>query len=376
MSQDTKPDRRFMKGTEGNPDYMIVAQNGKIVLGVKPIFYPVGPAGTILACRIRSTATEATVSDGTVYQGTANHVVNAWPDIPFEKIDESSRASIVVGVLVNTGPGAVSKLVDGLAKSGAGREMCKWIMRRVPETYAVVSPDQMLDWIVEGWTEEIEPLLGASGPVAMLSSVDPISQLQDTVKEQAKKVKQGIKDKKEAKKQGMTVIETAGDGHGDSLTAAVAQAIGKQHGGGHKEGTPLLMTIFEKIDGDTKESMKNQLVNLLKAENLSVDPDAMWAEFEKWAAQHKPHLLDDPGSGEEGNVISLWGAKKQGENTPQTGQPWSQTDFEGSDGGPLPGEQDGDPEGSEGDEVVEDDEPTHDDDPDWDPDDDLPPASA
>lgn len=357
MSESTTAgDHRYIKGSEGGVDYLIVAQNGKIVLGMKPLILQAGPAGTVLACRVRSAHASGSLETGGVVQGTSNHVAKAWPDIPFEKISEEVRASIVVGTLINVPVAHAALLSDSVDKVGAGREVCKWVMRRVPETYAVVAPDDMLSWIVEGWQAEIENLGSAPAQPALVTAVDPVSEIAEVAKQKTVEAAEKINQKKKDKKAGYTVIETTGDGKGDSTVAAVKKALGFKSGGGADKGGSLLEAIFSKVVGLTDSDKKAHLANLLKAENLSVDPDQLWPEYQKWAAASGgtgPAGQAAGGQDDQGddNVVHLWGSKYKAwaqKKSVQSAQETSPVDFEGSDGGALPEDGDDDPGASDG----------------------------
>lgn len=362
MSENTTADaRRYIKGTEGGVDYLIVAQNGKIVLGMKPLLSGAGPAGTVLGCRVRSAHASESLETGGVVQGTANHVATAWPDIPFEKVDAGVRASIAVGALVNVPLSHSGMLSDSIEKIGVGREVCKWVMRRVPETYAVVTPDDMLSWMVEGWQTEIEKLGSAPAQPAMATAVDPVSEMSEVVKQKVLEAQQKINQKQKDKKAGYTVIETTGDGKGGYgvVVDAVKNVLVDKSGGGADNGGSLLEAIFSKVAGLTEADKKTHLAKLLKAESLSVDPDHLWPEYEKWAAANGGAESAGQAAGgqpDQGgdNVVQLWADKNkawaQKLKGVQGAQGPSPVDFEGSDGGDLPDDGDDDPGASDDDE--------------------------
>lgn len=100
---------KYILGTEGNPDYLVIAETGPFRLGVKAIMQN-GPGGTVaLAFRVRSVRIDGqTTEDGKVF-------LDAWP-IPFEAVDVQ-RASVVMLNLVNRSYLQLAEIVDKAEKS-------------------------------------------------------------------------------------------------------------------------------------------------------------------------------------------------------------------------------------------------------------------
>lgn len=86
-------DLKYLLGSEGSPDYLVIAEQQGLRLGVKGLM-SAGPNETImLVLRVRTVKADGQeVEDGKVF-------VNSWP-IPFEKIS-TIRASVELVNLVN-----------------------------------------------------------------------------------------------------------------------------------------------------------------------------------------------------------------------------------------------------------------------------------
>lgn len=100
---------KYMKGTEGKPEYLILAEEGDLRLGVKGYSKP-GPGGAIaLVLRIRTQhASKDEVVDKTEF-------VNAWP-INFEKLS-TRRASCELFQLVNQSQLQLEKICKAANKA-------------------------------------------------------------------------------------------------------------------------------------------------------------------------------------------------------------------------------------------------------------------
>lgn len=99
----------YMKGTEGKPDYMIVAKQDGLRLGIKGVLEP-GPAGCLmLSMRIRSQP----ISKPTVKKVEA--YTNVWP-LNFTKVSPE-RASCQLSQLVNQSMLSFEKVFNAASKA-------------------------------------------------------------------------------------------------------------------------------------------------------------------------------------------------------------------------------------------------------------------
>lgn len=311
---DTKtklPDLYFMKGTENSPDFLVVAQNGLITLGIKPMLSNLGPGGLVPQLRLRSTYCEKTLKPGKVVEAAGGkNCATAWPDIPFDKVEENTRASVVVGTLVDVHGMLGEASFQALEESGAFRELCKWVMRRVPEQYAVVTPDQMYDFVRSVIGVLLRPEEASDKAPKMLSPVDSVTTVSDIVKEHVKKMQDSGAFKPYPKAYAeKNVVETKADGMGGSNEEALHSSIGQVIGGGTKEGKSFLDELFSKIDSTTDKGIRDQIVGLFGKANITLnDPDQMVATYKAWKSKTQvPGAA--PQNAEGGNVVSLWGDK-------------------------------------------------------------------
>lgn len=99
-------EREFIEGTGGKSDYLIIAQNGKVRIGLKPIVENLSGSSsglTIIGFRLRSVPMPGE-------QCTENELTGAWPNIAFHAISVV-RASTTVGGVVDTQRVATSELL-------------------------------------------------------------------------------------------------------------------------------------------------------------------------------------------------------------------------------------------------------------------------
>ena len=85
-----KEDVTYLSGTEGIPDYALIATVGDVGLGVKVLVETIGPFGFFVGIRLRS----ANVDSGKPSE--ASTLLSAWPKLDFQKVNDD-RASAVFG---------------------------------------------------------------------------------------------------------------------------------------------------------------------------------------------------------------------------------------------------------------------------------------
>lgn len=322
MSEPEKktPEMNFIKGTSNKPEYLVVAQNGKVVLGIKPRLDAVGRLGIIPGLRIRSTYADKSLHAEAVPISGNVDCATAWPNIPFTKIDESTRASMMIGMFVLADPKRHEHVSKALEKSQAVDELCKWIMRRVPEKFAVVSPEQMAEFVDSVLKYKYSPCVKAGVVGQTITAVESYGDLQAAIQEAYPKLKDDMIDPDPYKEK--AILKTSAEGAGSSGSSALADALGMAKGGGAKSGKSLLDEIFGKVTATDDKGIRDQLVGLFGHHNLTIgDPDHFVTEYKNWLKTKQVPATPDEGASAEGesNVISLWGGKSEGSDKKSPG---------------------------------------------------------
>jgi hypothetical protein len=144
---------RYMLGTHGSPDYLIIAQNGDVALGIKPLFLAdMNFAGSFMGLRLRSArvkkkAKAAQTPDGAAKFPTPMPLDKAWPGIKWGKIDHE-RCSVVIGTVFNKGVFDFPKIIETIDKADIIGQFCQFLEQIVPAEHFVVSPDTMKSWLM------------------------------------------------------------------------------------------------------------------------------------------------------------------------------------------------------------------------------------
>lgn len=142
-------DNKYILGSEGSPDYLVIAEDKTYRLGVKGLLQN-GPGGTVaLAFRVRAVRTDGKATeDGKVF-------LDAWP-IPFEAVGPG-RASVVMLNLVNRSYLQLAEVVEKGEKSRfANKVFDYFIGRGIKLSVDKVTVCQHLN---KQWFSEIEDQL-------------------------------------------------------------------------------------------------------------------------------------------------------------------------------------------------------------------------
>lgn len=147
---------KFITGTEGTPDYLVVAISHGAALGIKPIMMalatPVGFKGVFVGLRVRA-ASEA--GENKVVSMTMASILQmkpqaswdaAFPDIKFDQMDKS-RASTQMGVTIPRQAWQMPQIMSIIDEKNVCTSFVQWIMERVTPNQMQVSAADMEMWI-------------------------------------------------------------------------------------------------------------------------------------------------------------------------------------------------------------------------------------
>jgi hypothetical protein len=169
--------QRFILGTEGKPDYLVLAERGGVVLGFKPVVLPLVKVGTLagifVGFRLRSahaqgvTAKPVDGAENVVSFQKKLGLTEAWPAIKFSKVDDA-RASVVVGNPYEvTGDQLalipfMDMLTEGNAFAGAWEAIVDW----VPNEAWEVTSGELTNYFSDKTRDELKLLIAALAPPA------------------------------------------------------------------------------------------------------------------------------------------------------------------------------------------------------------------
>lgn len=162
---------KYMKGTEGNPDYLVVAEEGNLRLGIKGFSKP-GPGGTIaLILRVRTQTKDGKmVKDKTQF-------VNAWP-IQFTKLS-TNRASCELTQLVNQSQLQFIKIINGAAKARFGSKAFDFF-ENLGINMACPRED-LVEHLEDQWFSGAKEIINEADPAFILSTFVDFSLLSQNV---------------------------------------------------------------------------------------------------------------------------------------------------------------------------------------------------
>ena len=211
MSKKTKSEKQFIVGTEGNPDYLVVASLAGHVLGVKPITLQM-PDRTYLGVRVRSVykAQEGDmVSENEVVSITHKDAF----DIDFDKQDES-RASTMFLASVPRMIWQQDDLITAVEAIDVGGKVARWLSQRVGDVNLTLPLNEIAEFVCEGVVKSINDTVENSN-LLPTEPVDPLQQMLQPPQWQAKKAEAVTAVGQKAKKAGLTLINGGGDDNQD-----------------------------------------------------------------------------------------------------------------------------------------------------------------
>lgn len=213
-----KAELKYMVGTGGAADYLVVAVRNNVALGIKPVLAPMSGHGTAFCLRVRS------APFGGAQQLTGNALSKAWPDINFEKMPDemSTRCSTMVAQLISSTIFEAGTLFAAASKLRVPSKLCDWVQRRVQEEFAVVDHAAMKAFIVEGFKKECEKFPLAIGEPKLLGIATSLAETVQAIK--SGEIVTDHKDKAKKPKPKFGVI-AGGLGNHTGLAAALIQKM-------------------------------------------------------------------------------------------------------------------------------------------------------
>lgn len=146
----------MMIGTNGSPDYIVIAGRGDVALGIKPGPMYDGlkmnvPGTVFVSARLRSARVDGKAytppEESNGFSPNPPSLREAWPNVTWEKADDK-RASTTIGALIRgnaskPGPEAdafVAKLKDGTV---AGR-LADYLFELIGEKHMLLSREELV----------------------------------------------------------------------------------------------------------------------------------------------------------------------------------------------------------------------------------------
>lgn len=149
----------YVKGTSGNPEYLIVSKRGRCVMAVKPEFgYDKKGLAFSLGVRVRVCADPEEVF--TSKPLTANEITATFPTIKFTSLD-NSRGSIGLGSVFKKGA-VMTKTQAALAAVGKAEVPLYFTTAIYAALPVPQHPKEIVaDWLQEQWEDQIIETCGA-----------------------------------------------------------------------------------------------------------------------------------------------------------------------------------------------------------------------
>lgn len=157
---------KFIVGSEGGMDYLVVAINKDVCLGVKPVLGaipPVTPGGSVqlfVGARIRAARMQEQ-PNSVVEIGNLTAISSplgfqeAFPDIQFQKVNKQ-RASTELGVLLPFTPWIKGSTTESIQKVQYHQKLAEFLMKNVPEGGSfAVEPDEFMQFIKDRYNANI-----------------------------------------------------------------------------------------------------------------------------------------------------------------------------------------------------------------------------
>lgn len=188
MAEDTEV--KFIVGSEGQNDYIVLAESDGAVLGVKPVLMVLskgqGPYGVYVGLRIRSASASKPDTVISIASASLLNMVKpkSWaekfPGITFDKVDKS-RASAMMGLHVLRQPWQTVELMQVIKTKMLVTKMLVWIAKKVPEDQFILSPPLAKEWLEAKFEHALEGMGAAFPNLADDHDPDP-GYLEDVMK--------------------------------------------------------------------------------------------------------------------------------------------------------------------------------------------------
>ncbi len=146
--------QKMIVGSEGSLDYLVVAQNVNIMLGIKPLFETFihgETKGMMLGARIRAiNSTEDNVVELKGKEKGAEISMTfkaAFPAIRWSAINEK-RASAVLGMIIPRSPYQIEEIREAAEAVRYYGKLVEWLQSHVPdEKMFVISVEAVTEWL-------------------------------------------------------------------------------------------------------------------------------------------------------------------------------------------------------------------------------------
>lgn len=173
---------KYMLGTEGTPDYLVIAEDEGLRLGIKGLMQE-GPSATLLlGVRVRSTAISGNdVPDNKVFSDT-------WP-VPFEKID-ASRASVEIVNLVSCTYLQFETLVAAAKKARFASKAFDYFEGL--DIKMAVAREDVIEHLHKQWFDEALTNINSETPALLFSNYVPVSKMVSALKNELTVTQKGV----------------------------------------------------------------------------------------------------------------------------------------------------------------------------------------
>ncbi len=158
---------KYMTGTEGNPDYLIIADSSGRYLGIKPII-AVPNNGTVLGVRVRSCRKKSDIdlSDFDDFDEKKTHGT-AFPELTFDRTDEARAATEIV-MFVPRYLYQEGAVIEALGVCAIPEKLARFLRQRVPVESLLV-PEKVIAKFI---TDKMKALIEQSGPQFLDEALD------------------------------------------------------------------------------------------------------------------------------------------------------------------------------------------------------------
>lgn len=169
-----KSARKFIIGSNGHPDYLLIAEKTNIQLGLKVVVEDAIMAmgsqkdrKTLVGLRIRSAPAAGTGEQNLKVFVPQKALVDAWPKIQFGKIDDT-RASTFIGGIPSTTITTGEDLKKFVTEFEIASTLAGFVCECVPAEELQYSKSELTEYITEAFAEIAgnRPSATASAPAS------------------------------------------------------------------------------------------------------------------------------------------------------------------------------------------------------------------
>ena len=188
---------KMIAGSEGNMDYMVLAQNKNHVLAVKAIVQCVPQYGAFVGGRLRACAAhnpgemkEVSVGES-LEEFSKGDFGSSFPGMTFSLVN-LSRGSVIVGLLIPRAPWQTDELKQALHTTRVGLKIIGYVRDRVPEDLVLVDPEAAANHLFTQWSTLIdvavdEVFMSHNDFIDSSAEVAPVEEIKAGLAKQTKK---------------------------------------------------------------------------------------------------------------------------------------------------------------------------------------------